>query len=185
MKNQNAYMPQDVYIPYFGLEKPLVGIEIGVGAGDGSLTAMHLMPNLSMYCIDPWIHVDGQPFELGGHDQARHDNAYKCAVERLGNFGTRATIIKKKSDDAINDVPDEVDFIFIDGHHEYSQVVKDINNYAPKVRSGGIIAGHDYLQVYDVTRAVYEFFMNKEAVHFGEDFTWWVYVKEPIRRSTL
>ena len=36
------------------------------------------------------------------------------------------------------------DFIYIDGDHSYKGAKSDLINYFPKVRQGGIIAGHDY-----------------------------------------
>lgn len=37
----------------------------------------------------------------------------------------------------------EVDFLFIDGDHDYSVVRADYENYGPLVRKGGLIAFHD------------------------------------------
>lgn len=37
----------------------------------------------------------------------------------------------------------ECDFIFIDADHRYQYVKKDIENYLPLVKKGGILAGHD------------------------------------------
>ena len=37
-----------------------------------------------------------------------------------------------------------LDFVFIDGDHSYEGVKLDILNFLPKVRPGGLIAGHDY-----------------------------------------
>lgn len=42
---------------------------------------------------------------------------------------------------------DSVDFIYIDGDHSYSQVKRDLRDYFPKIKKGGIIAGHDYCEV--------------------------------------
>jgi|TARA_B100000035_G_C21001148_1_gene554985 cephalosporin hydroxylase len=37
------------------------------------------------------------------------------------------------------------DFLYIDASHEYEDVLKDINLFLPKLKSNGIIAGHDYI----------------------------------------
>jgi predicted O-methyltransferase YrrM len=37
-----------------------------------------------------------------------------------------------------------VDLVFIDARHEYEPCLADIRAWLPKVRPGGIIAGHDY-----------------------------------------
>ena len=37
-----------------------------------------------------------------------------------------------------------LDFVFIDGEHTYEAVCEDIRAWLPKVKKGGILAGHDY-----------------------------------------
>jgi hypothetical protein len=36
------------------------------------------------------------------------------------------------------------DFVYIDANHTYESVTADLNAWYPKVREGGMIAGHDY-----------------------------------------
>lgn len=50
-----------------------------------------------------------------------------------------------------------LDFVFIDAEHKYEFVIQDIRHWLPKVRKGGIIAGHDYGWE-GVTRAINEVF---------------------------
>jgi hypothetical protein len=52
---------------------------------------------------------------------------------------------------------DLADMVFIDGDHKYASVITDILTYAPLVRPGGIICGHDYSSgCRDVMNAVHE-----------------------------
>ena len=47
--------------------------------------------------------------------------------------------------DALNDFEDNsLDFIHIDANHKFDFVMEDLIGWAKKVRSGGIISGHDY-----------------------------------------
>lgn len=47
--------------------------------------------------------------------------------------------------EAVGDFKDEsLDFVYIDGFHEFDAVMSDLIFWVPKVRPGGIIAGHDY-----------------------------------------
>ena len=41
-----------------------------------------------------------------------------------------------------------LDFVFIDGDHRFDAVMMDISLWAPKVRKGGIVSGHDYYHFY-------------------------------------
>lgn len=51
-------------------------------------------------------------------------------------------------------------FVFIDANHLYDGISADISAWAPKIKPGGILAGHDYRTKAwpDVTRAVDETF---------------------------
>ena len=53
--------------------------------------------------------------------------------------------IRMKSIDASKLYKDDtLDFVFIDGGHEYEFVKEDIEHWLPKVRDGGILAGDDW-----------------------------------------
>ena len=73
---------------------------------------------------------------------ARH--GYEGAtVRRLE--GCNATILRKRSMEALEDVPDgSLDFVYVDADHTFDAVMMDIICWARKVRPGGIVAGHDY-----------------------------------------
>lgn len=61
-----------------------------------------------------------------------------------------------------------IDFVYIDGAHEYDDLKADIAAWGPKVKNGGIIAGDDYgIGVHpDVKRVVDEIFPSakKEGI---------------------
>jgi len=171
-RTQNNVFPEDVLIPYFGIGNTITGIEIGVSGGSGSVGMLSRLLNLRLYCVDPWKHYYLSPYEAG-LDQSVHDIGYETAKNKIAEFGDRGVIIRATSNEAVDMVPDQVDFVFIDGHHEYYQVKLDIKNYLPKVRKGGLIAGHDYKQVPDVTRAVQELF-PLDQIKEADDFIWYV-----------
>lgn len=50
-----------------------------------------------------------------------------------------------------------LDFVFIDADHSYAAVKADIEAWLPKIKSGGVLAGHDY-DFPDVRKAVNEAF---------------------------
>jgi len=59
-----------------------------------------------------------------------------------------------------------LDFVFLDAGHRYEDITADIKAWQPKVKPGGILAGHDY-HYPDVTRAVNEaFFASGIATDF-------------------
>lgn len=167
--------PEDVLVPYFGKDANLVGVEIGVAGGVGSIVMMNTLLNLKLYCIDPWQHIANAPAEAGLPQEVQ-DEGYETTKVRLSYYNGRGVIIKKRSDDALEDVPNELDFIYIDGDHSKEQVTKDINNYLPKIKKGGLICGHDYLLAPHVAPVVNEIFKDKK-INTADDFVWWVIVE--------
>lgn len=97
--------------------------------------------------------------EIGVADQKFHDKNYDAAVKRLAEFGDRSVMLKGLSVDMANIIPDNsLDMVYFDAGHYYGAVVADLIAWYPKVRSGGIIAGHDYLNPdYQVKEAVSHF----------------------------
>ncbi len=81
--------------------------------------------------------------------------------------------IRKKSENAIEDI-EMLDFLYIDGNHDYEYVKKDLELYWDKIEHGGIIAGHD-IQEKGVSRAVIEFANERSLkIRFGERRDWWI-----------
>lgn len=64
-----------------------------------------------------------------------------------------------------------LDWVYIDADHHYEPVCRDIDAWLPKVKSGGIIAGHDYCEYpgFGVIQAVTERF-PRVTVWRGEVF---------------
>lgn len=71
--------------------------------------------------------------------------------------------IQSGSADAARHFADgSVDFVFLDADHVYPRIYEDIQAWLPKVKPGGIIAGHDYNHPHDgVIQAVNEILGNR------------------------
>jgi len=77
------------------------------------------------------------------------------------------TPVRSLSVEAASQYADEsLDLVFLDADHTYESVLADLQAWYPKVKPGGLIAGHDF--VFDhpvskagVVRAVLEFFADK------------------------
>lgn len=116
-----------------------VGVEIGVCKGEYS--EILAKAGLKIYSVDPYTTYPGYS---GAGIQERLDAELAEATERLAPYD--ATIVRKTSMEAVKGFEDEsLDFVYIDGHHEFKYVVEDIAEWSKKVRKGGCIAGHDFV----------------------------------------
>jgi predicted O-methyltransferase YrrM len=71
-----------------------------------------------------------------------------------------------------------LDFVLVDGSHEYNQVHKDISQWLKKVKSGGMIAGDDY-DWPGVEQAVRELLPTANIItSLSNGFPCWLYIKE-------
>jgi hypothetical protein len=116
------------------------GAEIGVRSGNYSLELLSKNPNLHMRCIDTWA-----PYAKVS--QERQDKHYRHCQDKLAPY--KVDIMKMGSLDALPLVPDEsLDFVYIDGRHEFPFVIQDLIGWSKKVKQGGVISGHDYYNFY-------------------------------------
>lgn len=118
------------------------GAEIGVWKGKWSARLCKDNPALHMRCVDLWATYDAY-----GDSRNRADAlaaAHAEAVAVLAPY--RCTILREASVDAAKGIPDgSLDFVYIDANHGEAFVTADLEAWVPKVRPGGIVAGHDYL----------------------------------------
>lgn len=120
-----------------------IGAEIGVANGRFSRRLCQKIEGLKLFCIDPWL---SYPEYVEHHDEQGQvilDGCFETAKTRLAPYNCE--FIRKTSMDAVGMIEDNsLDFVFIDGNHSFKWVVEDIHEWSKKVRSGGIIAGHDF-----------------------------------------
>lgn len=118
-----------------------VGAEIGVWTGNHSKQLCESVPGLKLTCVDAWKAYS--QYADKKNDQARLDTAYRDACTALAPFGCR--ILRMTSADAAKQIPNgSLDFVYVDANHGEAYVRQDLQIWAPKVRSGGIVSGHDY-----------------------------------------
>lgn len=118
------------------------GAEIGVEQGVYSDILLRENPKLTLTGVDAWKAYDGYRDHTR---QAKLDKFYQTTLEMLKPYGDRSILLPMFSMQAINVIRDEsLDFVYIDANHDFAHVTEDIFHWSKKVRSGGIIAGHDY-----------------------------------------
>ena len=119
------------------------GAEIGVERGAYSEVICKRIPNVTLYCIDAW---EAYPQYREHVSQDKLDQFYKETKNRLKPYN--AKIIKGFSEEVHKDFADgSLDFVYIDGNHDFLHITQDIYYWMPKVRRDGIVAGHDFVRV--------------------------------------
>ena len=168
------------------LELGLTGYaaEIGVAEGYFSFFLLDHWPGM-VYLIDPWAIQDVPGYSVHGEmdQEARFQRVSKTAERYHG----RAQLLRDTSATAAPKFKDEdMDFVYIDANHTLESTKEDIGLWWPKVKPGGILAGHDYLAGeihgvhYGVKTAVDEFVSkNPSMLRVTEEKDWpsWFVIK--------
>ena len=179
-------MRYDELIERLDKDRPITGAEIGVWEGDTSYNLLKSVENIFLhYMIDPYLPYDdlrnnGERTNFGKStiDIKSLEAAKNKAEEITEQFADRRIILCLSSTEAAEKIKDgTLDYVFIDAEHNYESAMNDIKTWLPKVKSGGIISGHNYGDnTYNgVTRAVNECF---PVVETGDDWTWFVRIKK-------
>jgi len=148
--------PNPILVPRAGREELVqlwkelgfkVGLEIGVQRGGFGEQMCKTIPGLKYYGVDSWTDYAGyRDINASRQGQEGYDKIYQESIDRLSPYD--ATLIRKWSIDASKDFEDgSLDFVYIDGNHEFLHVTEDIACWSKKIRKGGIIAGHDYARI--------------------------------------
>jgi len=141
------------------------GVEVGVFTGDFSRLLVSTWRCSSLLSVDPWREFPASQYvDVCNMSQSDHDSNYRETVDKLRAFGKRSRILRTTSREAAESIPSaSLDFAYLDAQHHYEAVKDDIELWHPKVKRGGILGGHDYLDgeldagLYGVKEAVDEF----------------------------
>ncbi len=114
-------------------------LEIGVYIGESSRIFLDSGKIKTLYCLDPWENVPDMLSPLP--DLPEIELVFDENMKSYKNMKK----VKSFSQDALRFFEGVTfDMVYIDGDHSYEAVLNDIQTYLPKIKKGGIIAGHDY-----------------------------------------
>jgi predicted O-methyltransferase YrrM len=148
-------------------------IEIGSDVGDTANFLLDSNPTLQLFSVDPYSNY----LDWNGRMLNEREDMCRRMNDRLKGYSNRFTHIRKTSDEAADEFPDNAfDLVFIDGLHTYEQLTLDCANYYSKVKPGGIFAGHDFTAIEGVNRAAKEFAekVGKEILTTECDVWYWI-----------
>ena len=157
-----------------------LAFEIGVQRGEFADILLSRWPG-HLYMVDRWIHVEGYQDVSNVTDEA-HQDCMNDALAVCARHNHRGVCVKASSLEAAEKVPNGfLDAVYLDADHSKEGVLTDLKAWAPKVRKGGVIAGHDYLDgvlaagVFGVKSAVLEFFGREPDIVTNEPWPSWLY----------
>ncbi len=163
-------------------------IEIGVYHANNARECLKNFDIFLFVLIDPYIALDYYAKRYGSKKLVKKNK--KIAHHNLKQFEnkkkTKLIWIEETSEEAAKKLENNFfDIVYIDGNHQYDYVFKDIENYIPKLKKGGIIIGddffkqewHDYIDknnllgrgLPDVTKAVKNY-CNTHDIAFNIDY---------------
>jgi hypothetical protein len=114
-------------------------------------------------CVDVWD-PGGDSFPPG-ETMAWAERECRRRLARFGSYGG-VSFLKLPSVEAASRCGG-LDAVYIDGDHRYESVLADCRAWQPKVRPGGVFAGHDWW-LPDVRRAVREVMGREPDEVYGD-----------------
>lgn len=159
-------------------------VEIGVRYGYNFQQLLTCEPKLAV-AVDSYAEEDQDT----GKEQLTLDQLYRDTYKRFLHY-PNVKIIRDRSERAV-DIFDLFffDYVYIDAGHTQEACYNDMHRWWPKVRQGGVMAGHDYLATtakdgskFGVIEAVAEFIKVKKIPlelfhHTKEGYRSWMLYK--------
>lgn len=166
-----AFVPERGELPFLLNARRLFGcgVEVGVKEGDFSEHLLRHWRGRHLISVDPWTEDAAEAYvDVANVPQAIHEGFHAKTTRRLSAFGDRSTVWRTTSTRAAERIPHHsLDFVYLDARHDHASVLEDLHAWFDRVRPGGILAGHDYVDghftagVFGVKSAVDAFFAER------------------------
>ena len=116
-------------------------LEIGSFEGRSSLFILKNLKKTNLTCVDTF-----KPFqELQDDNSKKFNNIFNNFKKNTSKFSKRLKIIKNTSNSFFKINKKEYDFIYVDGSHEFDDVVHDAKKSFKYLKKGGIIIFDDFM----------------------------------------
>jgi len=154
---------QFLYNEILKLQKESVIVEIGCWRGKSSHAIASAIKdskiNHKFYCVDTF---KGTSTSESQYDQAKTEDILEIFKKNMIQYNVNI-IVGDSAKSAEKFEVSSIDFLFLDANHDYDFVYNDVISWFSKVKTGGIICGHDYRDGYKgVKKCVDELFCNYE-----------------------
>jgi hypothetical protein len=120
------------------------GAEIGVYKGENAESICVRLPGVKLICVDGWRAYDCYKPVEGFSRIIQPEIEYEAVKQRLSKYNV--SFMRMDSMEAVKQIPlESLDFVYIDANHFYESVKEDLDEWSKRVRIGGIVSGHDYV----------------------------------------
>lgn len=122
------------------------GAEIGVYKGDFSATILGQCVVDRLYLIDPWCRITEGNFLNDPWLTKYTEENFEICAERFGR-DSRVVMMRTTSLEAAASFVASgtlLDWVYLDACHAYPEVLADLEAWAPLIKPGGFLAGHDF-----------------------------------------
>jgi hypothetical protein len=147
----------------------LTGAEVGVETGVNASSILKTLSIKTLCLVDPY-----KPYS-DDNGALKHPEDYKVlAQKKLRKFKHQTKFYYCSSVEASKLIPDgSLDFVYIDANHSYDSVQKDIDAWLPKVKTGGVLGGHDISWAGVLWPVIAFVQLNNLQLH-TQEFDWWI-----------
>jgi len=127
-------------------ENLMTGVEVGVQRGLFAKEILTRWKSCKSYMlVDIWEQQKHYE-DVANVDNASHEKIRQEAMRNVAPWQNIIKICRNYSTACAHHISDaSLDFVYIDARHDYKGVLEDLRSYWPKLRLGGILAGHDYV----------------------------------------
>lgn len=156
-----------------------VFVEVGTWTGDFTDCLLKNCDFKKIYCVDPYKHFtdDSYPDAMNNLSQDQFEELFEKTKQRLSMYGSRVEFIRLPSTEASKIFEDNsIDFVYIDGNHDYKFVNQDIQSWFPKVKVNGYLCGDD---VYSLNMSDYDSDNNLIKIWSPDGSCWGKYGTYP------
>ncbi len=153
-------------------------VMVEIGCYRGASTELFALHCKKIYAIDPWSKViEGKYVNV-----SRATRKMPQQVEAENTFMNRAA--KHSNINPIKDFSynvydqfenNSLDLVYVDGHHSGRAVYEDVLHWFPKLKTGGVMAGHDFQmgQIKRVVDSITDVIKSRKRYRDGS----WAFVK--------
>ena len=141
------YMNQETSVEY------KIGAELGVQRGIFSRRMMEVWPKSTEYwLVDLWSQQANYT-DAANMDNETQETIYETALRKTKQWEHKIKICRGYTSTCAPKFQDGYfDFIYVDARHDFKGVLVDMDEWWPKLKVGGIFAGHDYIEKQDMRK---------------------------------